>query len=594
MAISVNSINKVQFASSNKTNSATVSKKSDVQASTDSKKASDKKKKNKKAVLFAGAILAAIFAKDVYSILKGDGKIPLSILENHTFRKFKDKISKLPQEDSAKPIIEELFNKNNDRLNLNVIDYLVKNNKVNAENLEFLVNKIVKVEPQKNLDMEAIATTLSTFYKHLDSETLLGDKAVNTILKAVEKANVEVKLITYQSLVDDINSLFHYCSADKVGILSENHLKNIIKNLKDIDKKTFTHSPLGLYTKKVQTQDLKSKTVFEYFRIKNIDETLIKDFKSITADKMLTEEQSIELIEELGQKIPQTDNLSKNQNALLKELLLAFLDNRANSKDRFKIGYAISEKISYANSLEPELVFNVFKELKELANNRSLIGASRHEVYQRNVIEVSLLEAKKQLFIKEFNDNRNYEFEVVADFAREMLREFDSITIKAQTHEILCANYDKVWKLLKNTYKNFSMDMNILFLKTEKYVKGRCINKKEISRLKAKIEEYGKRYFNINFSSEETHIPYKGPMSSKRAFAEFLSTLKGFEEEAQMLRDSDFDKTMLKKIKRKFTLQFHPDRYQEGSASDVKSKAEAEAIFKVGFEYISTLEKLVK
>jgi curved DNA-binding protein CbpA len=68
----------------------------------------------------------------------------------------------------------------------------------------------------------------------------------------------------------------------------------------------------------------------------------------------------------------------------------------------------------------------------------------------------------------------------------------------------------------------------------------------------------------------------------------------GFEDEIALLEKEDLSAKELIKIKRKFAMKYHPDKFPGESEEMAKKRAEAEAIFKQYNALIEVIELMIK
>ena len=245
----------------------------------------------------------------------------------------------------------------------------------------------------------------------------------------------------------------------------------------------------------------------------------------------------------------------------------------------------------------------IAQNLKEIAKNVKVnhaeLGGNVHNI---NNIYVEELNLRSKLFFEKLTPKTS--IDDLDKFTDEMLNGYK----EAKKHFIKGNKvFDEIdEKLLQYTFSHFQLDTYHALMQKRLY----CLLKrdfegiKKINEITDKIEKFGQEHFNTGKSRYYNKSGKTNSSGSKFNFNDFFndttkkakSTLSEFlkkddalKEFAQIVESDKLDKTVLKNIKRKFAVKYHPDK-----AKDDAQRAEYTKIFQEINDAIETLEKTLK
>lgn len=529
------------------------------------------------------------------------------------FNEFKEKLNKLNENDDATNIIKTALDNDNPTLKLKTVDLLLEQNgkHINKNNWEDIFNSLVDIKPAENIKQEKISSKINKLYDILDEKEIVNTEVIDKIIAKLPEASDDVKLNLSQKLIDDTY---------KNGKLIERKLnkeqsKTILDILDKIKQEKFDyHTNEYIIHKDYSTSGLKYHYNKKLYTETEIDNTYITDLKNVLNGNSLSDNDKLQLIDDIYHSKIIDKNKTKESMELIKEILKSIEKNTIET-------YSISnQSISFNHdkfSLESNLFghvytydnFNVFTTEEKLKIAQSLKEASKKvkvntapldgNAHLINDIYMKELDLRSKDFFEKLTPKTSInDFDKFID---EMLAGYT----EAKAHFI--KGYEIFEKLdeslLKQKFTIFQLDAYIELMKrqAESLLKFDTKSSKQINEIFEKIKNFGKKHFNTSESNYYKKYEKTNSNKNKYNFNDFVNnktqeaksklldflkkddTLKEF---VAIVENNKIDKNSLKNIKRKFAVKYHPDK-----AKDENQRAEFTRIFQEINDSIEILEK---
>lgn len=577
--------------------------------------------RNKKALIALSAIGAAAIALGTHHYIKSRNikNTAESAIDKMTkksqkaFNEFKEKLNKLNENDDATNIIKTALDNDNPTLKLKTVDLLLEQNgkHINKNNWEDIFNSLVDIKPAENIKQEKISSKINKLYDILDEKEIVNTEVIDKIIAKLPEASDDVKLNLSQKLIDDTY---------KNGKLIERKLnkeqsKTILDILDKIKQEKFDyHTNEYIIHKDYSTSGLKYHYNKKLYTETEIDNTYITDLKNVLNGNSLSDNDKLQLIDDIYHSKIIDKNKTKESMELIKEILKSIEKNTIEN-------YSISnQSISFNHdkfSLESNLFghvytydnFNVFTTEEKLKIAQSLKEASKKvkvntapldgNAHLINDIYMKELDLRSKDFFEKLTPKTSInDFDKFID---EMLAGYT----EAKAHFI--KGYEIFEKLdeslLKQKFTIFQLDAYIELMKrqAESLLKFDTKSSKQINEIFEKIKNFGKKHFNTNESnyykkSEKTNsnknkynfndFVNNKTQEAKSKLLDFLKKDDTLKEFVEIVENNKIDKTTLRNIKRKFAVKYHPDK-----AKDDNQRAEFTKIFQEINDSIEILEK---
>lgn len=402
-------------------------------------------------------------------------------------------------------------------------------------------------------------------------------------------------------------------------------IKHIINDSSKINEKnweTIYNSLVELKPTEKIEKSVIEKTVSNFLSVidlnKNIRNSIPnKMLASIKSDKI---EDSIKL--QIGNKLltlMYISKLSPNEKIqICKDLMSMIKNNTANEfcwlagrkttrmRDKFSLGCNVLERIessSLANIATVEEQFEFAKYLKKLGKETKIIkGNVFGNSYHFNNLNILAIKLKCQKFNKDFSDNTT--IEEIEKFSKEVLNDYKN------ANDTFIESSKIIDGMLKKTMKMQFEDKFMLpvYLNIEKLKKSNMHDAEKFRKIEQlgkeiqnNIEEFGKKYFNINPNYKHTNTGSKSSYENARNFVKgkeaqskkdlinLLSKDKDFEQAIEQIKTGKLDIEFIKKLKKKIVIKYHPDRV---GAQTEEEQQKATALFQKLNGLIEILEKI--
>lgn len=582
--------------------------------------------RNKKALIALGTIGAAAIAIGTHHYIKGrnitktaeqaadEAAGKMSKKAKNVLDNFKNNLDKLGKDDDATDIIKPILAENNPKLKLEAIEYLLgyeTNGKyINSNNWENIFDTLVSLKPSENIKPDQISGNINKLYETIAEKDIATPEVLDKIIAKLPQASDDVKLNLSQHLI-----ITHFSDSK----LNREQAKKILDILNNVKQEKFDYHPgTIIFYKDYSAAGVRYHYNNRIFKEAKIDEDYIKDLKNVLNSDKLADDMKLQLMDDIYYNIYlKNEGETKKGIKLIKEMLSAFTQNKAvtysvpNSlfsfkHDKFDLGCKL---FSHANTYDNYNIFTteeklkIAQNLKEIAKNVKVnhaeLGGNVHNI---NNIYVEELNLRSKLFFEKLTPKTS--IDDLDKFTDEMLNGYK----EAKKHFIKGNKvFDEIdEKLLQYTFSHFQLDTYHALMQKRLY----CLLKrdfegiKKINEITDKIEKFGQEHFNTGKSRYYNKSGKTNSSGSKFNFNDFFndttkkakSTLSEFlkkddalKEFAQIVESDKLDKTVLKNIKRKFAVKYHPDK-----AKDDAQRAEYTKIFQEINDAIETLEKTLK
>ena len=352
-----------------------------------------------------------------------------------------------------------------------------------------------------------------------------------------------------------------------------------------------------------------------------LDENYIKDLKNVLNSDSLADDMKLQLMDDIyyDKICLKEEGKTKESIKLTKEMLSAFMKNKAYSyskpnstisyaKDKFNLGYNL---FTHANIYDNYKVLstddklkiaqNLKKQAKNLQINTLEPGIDIQIHYINDIYSEELYLRSKLFFEKHASNASIDDFEKFADNILNGYNEAIEHFIKG---DIIFQTSDE--KALADNFEIFRIQSHYIIMQKQiHYLSIRDTKSlKRLDNIIDKIEEFNQKHFNtgenkyykksrktdsngskFNFNDFFNDTTKK----AKSTLAEFLKKDDALKEFAEIVESDKLDKTVIKNIKRKFAVKYHPDK-----AKDDSQRAEYTKIFQEINNAIETLEKTLK
>ena len=557
--------------------------------------------RNKTAIIALGVVGLATAAILMHKNLKTNRKPNINLFgdnERRILEEFKNKLNKLDKNSSSKEIIEEFFKTDNVALKLKGAEHLNTNKLINSENWEVVFDNIIKIEQTEKFS-GGINGVLKNILINLKAQKELSPEVIDKILLKISKAPDRTKMNIFDSLS---NHNFN-----------EKQLKQILEELKKYNKKDYTLDYGSILSAKRETSNLRENFVSKYFEIKKVDADYIDEFKKIINEKFLSDEDILSLINNISNKKILTNiDFDTNISKLLKELINITKQSKVETFGMFKTSkFELLSRLSInvpiyqeKNGFSAEEIYDFYKNLLELAEKETPKYGLLGNIDRINNARSSFLSARTTLFLKNFKLNNSDNLQEIEKFVDEIHAGYDDAIAKKLKGFVNCDFLDINYGTLKTKIQMLIIDIELNSISNNKK-----IDMKKIDEILKKLDDFGKTRFNMK-SSYRRQTSNSGKSNSgsfnfnsifrdkkKEAISELVDFMKketGFEKEIEMLEKTDLTAKELTKIKRKFALKYHPDKFPGDSEEMIKKRTEAEALFKKYNALIELIETFIK
>ncbi len=584
--------------------------------------------RNKKALIALGAIGAAAIAIGTHHYIKGRnitdaaGEISdkMTKKSRETLKNFKDNLSRLGKDDDATDIIKPILAEDNPKLKMEAIEYLLGYNTngkyINSNNWENIFDTLVSLKPSKDIKSGQILGNVNELYNIIAKKDIVTPEVLDKIITKLPQASDDVKLNLAQHLIET-----HYSDSVKIEPkLNTEQAKKILDILNGVKQEKFDyHTSTIIFYKDYSATGLRYHYNSKIFTEAKLDENYIKDLKNVLNSDTLADDKKLQLMYDIYySKICLKDEAKTKEGIqLTKEMLSAFMKNKADSfskpnsiisfkHDKFDLGSSI---FSHANVYDRYNIFSTEEKLKaaqylkEMAKNVKVntaeLGGNAHAI---NSIYAAELGLRNKLFFEKLTPETS--LDDLDKFVDGMLNGYK----EAKEHFIkgykFFENSDA--RILELGFSKFQLDAYLELMKKQLD----CLSKfdmqgvKKIDDIIDKIQKFEQKHFNTGKSKYYNESGKTNSNGSKFNFNDFVndttkkskSTLSEFlkkddalKEFAEIVESDKLDKTVLKNIKRKFAVKYHPDK-----AKDDTQRAEYTKIFQEINNAIETLEKTLK
>lgn len=579
--------------------------------------------RNKKALIALSAIGVAAIALGTHHYIKSHNITDaaesttdkMTKKSQKAFNEFKEKLSKLSENDDATNIIKTALADDNPALKLKTVDLLLKDKgkHINGNNWEDIFNSLVEIKPTKNIKPEKISSKLNELYDILGEKEIVNTEVIDKIITKLPEASDDIKLDLSQKLIDDI-----YKDGKLVkSKLNKEQSKKILDILDNVKQEKFDyHTNKYISYEDYSTSGLKyhyNKKLYTDTEIE-IDNKYITDLKNVLNDNSLPDNDKLQLIADIYHSKIMNKNKTKEGMELIKEMLKSFEKNKAETyfepneslsfkHDKFSLGtnlFGHAYTYDNFNVFTTEEKLKIAKSLKEASKkvkvNTASLDGNAHFI---NDIYTKELDLRSKNFFEKLTPETS-----INDFDKFIDEMLDSYT-EAKAHFI---KGDEIFEkldedLLKQKFTIFQLDAYIELMKrqAECLLKFDTQGSKQIDEIFEKIEKFGKKHFN---TSENYYYKKSGKTNSnerkynaqdfvnnktqeaKSKLLDFLKKDEALKEFAEIVENNKLDKISLKNIKRKFAVKYHPDK-----AKDNNQRAEFTEIFQEINDSIEILEK---
>lgn len=578
--------------------------------------------RNKKALIALSAIGVAAIALGTHHYIKSrnitdsaeSATDKMTKKSQKAFNEFKEKLSKLSENDDATNIIKTALADDNPVLKLKTIDLLLQKNgkHINENNWEDIFNSLVNIKPTESIKPEKISPKVNELYNILLDKNIVNNYVIDKIIEKLPEASDNVKLSLAQKLIDKIYKKGEYIEND----LNFEEIRKILSILDNVKQEKFDYYVDKYLTyKDYNISGLKYHYNKKLYTETEIDNTYITDLKNVLNGNSLSDNDKLQLTDDIYySKFIEKGKHTKEDMVLIKEILKSFEKNKADiyhpsnqpflhKHDKFSLearlfGHAYT--YDNFNVFTTEEKLKIAKSLKEASKkvkvNTASLDGNAHFI---NDIYTKELDLRSKNFFEKLTPETS-----INDFDKFIDEMLDSYT-EAKAHFI---KGDEIFEkldedLLKQKFTIFQLDAYIELMKrqAECLLKFDTQGSKQIDEIFEKIEKFGKKHFN---TSENYYYKKSGKTNSnerkynaqdfvnnktqeaKSKLLDFLKKDEALKEFAEIVENNKLDKISLKNIKRKFAVKYHPDK-----AKDNNQRAEFTEIFQEINDSIEILEK---
>lgn len=569
--------------------------------------------RNKKAIIALSAIGAAAIAIGTHHYIKSRkitetaeaASDKMTKKGQNTFNEFKEKLSQLRDNDDATNIIKTALANDNPELKLKTVDILLQDNgkHINANNWEDIFNSLVNIKPSENIKSEKISSKINALYEILGEKDIVNTEVIDKIITKLLEASDDIKLNLSQKLIDICHN------KSKLNIEQSKKVLDILDNVKQ--EKFNYHVNKTISYKDYSTSGLKYHYNKKLYTETEIDNTYITDLKNVLNGNSLSDNDKLQLIDDIYHSKIIDKNKTKKSMELIKEMLKSFEKNKAETyfepnkmvsfkHDKFSLGSMLfGHAYTYDNfnvfTTEEKLkIAQLLKEAsKKVKVNTASLGGNAHYI---NDIYMKELDLKRKNFFEKLTPETS-----INDFDKFIDEMLDGYT-EAKAHFI---KGDEIFEkldegLLNQNFSLFQLDAYLELIKRQTY----CLlnfdtqGSKQIDGIFEKIKKFGNIHFNTheskfrnNSGKTNSNDYFKDFVNNKTQEAkskllEFLKKDDTLKEFAEIVENNKLDKAALKNIKRKFVVKYHPDK-----AKDDNQRAEFTRIFQEITNALEILEK---
>lgn len=539
----------------------------------------------------------------------------LSPEEFEKYKKFQADLANPLNSDKKKSrqLIEDFMKTDNLELKRIGFEHVIERGYVTFDNYDLVMDYILKLKPDEKRGSYTIDNLLSKTFKDLFGEISVKgevrDNVLDDVIKKIQKNSGVIKACAYENLI--VSTSRGYTTKPT---MNEKQLKSVLEDLATFDgNEEFSIKSFNLVMKKIKVTDLKAKYARNMFLVKKLDDDYIRIFKDLINNKTLDDSSILSIIEDI--KTKEYPGTLAKEFCMYEEILELLSKNKSNSyiasstftESKFRL---FEDVLSYSGRrhkkfLDKEKFYNYYKNLMDLVDKNPYYNSLKenYDGYYIKRGRAGFMDARTDYFIDEFKRKANFEnIDELESFIDESLNYFSDYIRKNASIKNSSLGND----YLKQSFEKFNKDIDNFFLF---YVKDNASFKERMSE---KIKNFGRDNFNMRYSrfnqqysrnynhnyqygsnsnqykhSYQNYQSYTKPVVDKKAesindIVEFFKKEKVFDDEIELLQDSNLTLDNLKRIKKKFVVKYHPDR-----------AGNTEEIFKKYFALFETLESLL-
>lgn len=480
--------------------------------------------------------------------------------------------------DNTSEDIKNILSSDDGILKFEAIKHITENSSkhINEKTWENIFDTVTSLKPNNKLKEEFIVARINNVLEKMHENNLFKSEVIDKVLTKTENLNENFKVNILHNLTEGYFQNFEH-------IVPKFNSEQIEKSLNMIDKIqgndfVFQKSAGGMinFNTKINVTGLRyefSKQIFENLKL---DENFISQFKKVISNDKLSDDLKLQLIHGIHYNHRLDNRYSDIGRKLDREMLLAIFNNKADKysephkfittvNKKFDLGYSIYKDLSsdydnVAASLEEKLQFT--RNLKKMYET---LDDTKGQSYKINELYNDELSFKRDIFFKNFSDNTT--LADIEKFVDEMLNDFKA----AKEHFIDTNDFysNRAKEDMSHIFDSFRLRtyMHLQKLKNPTKLNGEKVSFK----VEEKIEEFAEKYFGAKRSYKNNYYndskfnstDYFVDIKSKQAKAtilDFLSNDKDFKDILEQLKTASINKNMIKNLKRKVAIKYHPDR----------------------------------
>ncbi len=513
--------------------------------------------------------------------------------------------------------LEDILSDPHDLSKFEAIDLLLKNGskQVNEKTWEQIFDTLTSLKSTKKFKEEHFAAMTNKLLEHMQKNKLLTPEVIDKVLAKTENLSDIYKANILYNLADG----YFYNSERDIPELSVPQIKKALNMLDDLSNGEFIYhkearefEPLCPCVKFV---DLKCMYASKYLQKLPFDKNLTAEFTKIIDSDRLPDNLKLQLIHNIYyDTLLNQPSKNKDYVMLCKKILSSLEENSAAEYSKpygfiairgykFDLGCKvlqsiINDKINYITSniisLEEKLRYTqMYKEMSKTVKIRKGIGGNSSII---NELYNDELHLKCEIFFKNLTPNKS--LEDIEKFVDEILDGYKIAKEHFIDGESILDDMDK--ELMKSYFDTFRIQVYRILqsyqlesMGTKQYYD----TQDAIRKMENKIEQFAKKYFSqrANYSNRTNGSKFNSndfikdkASQAKAAILDFLANDKDFEEITQQLKTSKIDEDLIKNLKRKVAMKYHPDRIKTNTDEE---KAIATANFQKIFGAIDILQK---
>ncbi len=582
--------------------------------------------RNKKILLATGAIAAVGIAIATRHHFKTKNVKDIKIETKTKLEDFKNRLNSCKKEEDTNELVKLLLSEDDPKLKMQAIDHMVnyvRNGKdINANNWEDIMQAIYSTKPTDPKDQAQVTINASRLFMVMRERKLVTPEVLDKMIAKLPDTADELKLNVAERMIES----YHVNSERFESQLSESQIKKVLTMLDDVKTQEFEYR-WGAYTSSEgYTRDgVKYSYHSKYFSDKTIDEDYLKEIKTVLNDTNLPEDARLQIIGDVISKkyVSQKAGDTKEGAQLAREFFEVIFNAKTQKYSRPNTSFKHeSDTFDLANRVLKHAVkessdnftttehLDIIRKLKEMSKKVEIKTGILGNASDINRLSIKELELKNKLFGETITDKTT--ISDIGKFVDEMLNDYEEALKNFIKSDKLSDSIDK--QSMTINYEMFKLDMYSQMSKRTSFWR----DSDEMDKIVEKMENFGEKHFGIkneyrsrgsrssshtggssyNYhnrseNSERSRFNYgsfrKNKVTEAKAkLTEFFQKDEDLEDLVELLKKEDMDEATLKKIKRRFSVKYHPDRVQ-----DDETKIKYTQIFQEIYGVIEILEKTI-